>query len=75
MRNRKVHDGPAVAATRSTASIPALALWERLVDSGWTPTRSEEQKAQLDRRLNDLDVHPESALSWEQVEKRLKLPS
>ena len=42
-------------------------LWERLIDAGWLPTLSDEQKAELDRRLDDLNAHPENVLSWEQV--------
>jgi putative addiction module component (TIGR02574 family) len=50
-------------------------IWERLVDSGWQPELTNEVKAELDRRLDDLDAHPEKVLTWEEVLQRLRLPS
>ncbi len=34
--------------------------WVRLLDSGWEPELSEEQKVEFDRRLDDLDANPQS---------------
>ena len=67
-----------LAATDSWPVADRLALlhglWERLVDSGWCPELTAEQKAELDRRLDDLDAHPENVLSWQQIVERLGLP-
>jgi putative addiction module component (TIGR02574 family) len=49
-------------------------IWERLVESGWQPELTDEVKAELDRRLDDLDAHPEKVLTWEEVTKRLRPP-
>ena len=49
-------------------------IWERLVDSGWQPELTDEVKAELDRRLDDLDAHPEKLLTQDEFSKRLRLP-
>lgn len=41
--------------------------WDRIVDSGWQPTLTDEQKAEFDRRLNDVDANPECVVSWEEI--------
>jgi putative addiction module component (TIGR02574 family) len=46
--------------------------WGRLVQTGWQPTLSDEQKAEFDRRLDALDAKPGDSLSWETVEDYLK---
>ncbi len=33
---------------------------------------SEEWKAELDRRIKEMDEHPERMLTWEQVKKELE---
>lgn len=42
-------------------------LWDRLVDRGYEPELTEEQKAELDRRLAEDDSAPDDVLSWEEV--------
>ena len=42
-------------------------VWDKLVDSGWTPTLSEELKSELDRRVEDLNSKPDEFLTWEQI--------
>ena len=32
--------------------------WDRLIDSGWEPELTDAQKAEFDRRLDDLDANP-----------------
>ena len=41
--------------------------WDRLLDSGWRLELSEEQKTELDRRLDDLDANPQNAVSLDKV--------
>ncbi|MBV8231894.1 MAG: addiction module protein, partial [Planctomycetaceae bacterium] len=42
-------------------------LWDRLVDRGYEPVLTEEQKAELDRRLAEDDAAPDDVVSWEEV--------
>jgi putative addiction module component (TIGR02574 family) len=42
-------------------------LWDRLVDRGYEPVLTEEQKAELDRRLVEDDAAPDDVVSWEEV--------
>jgi putative addiction module component (TIGR02574 family) len=42
-------------------------LWDRLVDQGCEPELSEEQKAELDRRIAEDDAAPDDVVSWEEV--------
>jgi putative addiction module component (TIGR02574 family) len=37
--------------------------WDRLLDSGWQPELTDEQKAEFDRRLDDLDANPQKVAS------------
>jgi len=41
--------------------------WDRLVDRGYEPVLTEEQKAELDRRLVEDDAAPDDVVSWEEV--------
>ena len=42
-------------------------LWDRLVDQGYEPELTEEQKAELDRRLAEDEAEPDDVVSWEEV--------
>ncbi len=42
-------------------------LWDRLVDRGYEPELTEEQKAALDHRLAEDDAAPDDVVSWEEV--------
>jgi len=42
-------------------------LWDRLVDRGYEPKLTEEQKTELDRRLAEDDSAADDVLSWEEV--------
>lgn len=42
-------------------------LWDRLVDRGYEPELTEEQKAELDHRLAEDDAAPDDVVSWEEV--------
>jgi putative addiction module component (TIGR02574 family) len=52
----------------------AIALWERLSDSGREQALpvSPGLAAELDRRWADHLAHPESGVPWEQVLKKLR---
>ena len=42
-------------------------VWGKLADSGWVPTLTDVQKLELDRRIDDLEAHPEDVVTWEQI--------
>jgi putative addiction module component (TIGR02574 family) len=42
-------------------------LLDRLVDRGYEPELTEEQKAELDRRLAEDASAPDDIVSWEEV--------
>ena len=52
----------------------AMALWESLTDSEREAevVLTDEQKAELDRRIAEYDADPGSATPWEVVKDRLR---
>ena len=40
-------------------------VWDGLSDDGAEPEPSEELKAELDRRVEEMDRNPETGISWE----------
>jgi putative addiction module component (TIGR02574 family) len=42
-------------------------VWDGLVDGGYEPGLTEEQMAELDRRLNEDDAVPDDVVPWEEV--------
>ena len=48
--------------------------WDRLLESGWEPELSDEQKAELDRRLDDLDANPQNLVPLEKVIEHIRRP-
>ena len=46
--------------------------WARLVQSGWQPALTDDQKAEFDRRLDALDANPNDSVSWDEVERYVK---
>lgn len=53
----------------------ALEIWENLPDNRKRGSLTDEQRAELLRRDADLDAHPESALTWEQIRESIERPS
>ena len=49
-------------------------VWDRLVDNGWQPTLIEEQKRELDRRLDALDANPGDVVSWDDIVRHVRRP-
>lgn len=53
----------------------AEALWDSIADEANTDPDvlplSDEQRAELDRRLADYQAHPETSVPWEEVQTRL----
>jgi putative addiction module component (TIGR02574 family) len=46
-------------------------VWDRLVDQGDEPELTEEMKAELDRRIEELDHNPAAGLPWNEVKARV----
>jgi putative addiction module component (TIGR02574 family) len=42
-------------------------VWDRLADQGHEPELTTEMKAELDRRLEELDRNPGAGIPWETV--------
>lgn len=45
-------------------------LWDRLAGEGPEPEITEEMKAELDRRIEELDRDPGAGIPWEEVKAR-----
>ncbi len=45
-------------------------VWDRLADQGYEPELTAEIKAELDRRIEELDRHPAAGIPWEAVKAR-----
>jgi putative addiction module component (TIGR02574 family) len=48
--------------------------WDGLLDSGWEPELTEAQKAEFDRRLDDLDARPQNAVPLEKLIEHVRRP-
>ena len=46
-------------------------VWDRLVNLGYEPELTEEMKAELDRRVEEMDRNPGSGVPWEEVKARV----
>ena len=46
-------------------------VWDRLPDLGREADLTDEMKAELDRRIEEMDRNPESGIPWEVVKARL----
>jgi putative addiction module component (TIGR02574 family) len=46
-------------------------IWASLPPGAYEPELTEEMKAELDRRLADLEENPEEGYTWEEVKARL----
>ena len=48
--------------------------WDRLLASGWEPELADGQKAELDRRLDDLDANPQNVIPLEKLIEHIRRP-
>ena len=46
-------------------------VWDRLPDQGDGPELTGEMKAELDRRIEEMDRNPDSGIPWEVVKARV----
>jgi putative addiction module component (TIGR02574 family) len=49
-------------------------VWHHLIDSGWEPELTDEQKAEFNRRLDDLDANPQSSVPLEKLIEHVRQP-
>jgi putative addiction module component (TIGR02574 family) len=48
--------------------------WDRLLESGWEPELTDDQKAEFDRRLDNLDANPENVVPWKKFVEHVRRP-
>ena len=48
------------------------AVWDGIADQDYEPELTEEMKAELDRRIAELDRNPDAGVPWEEVKARLQ---
>jgi putative addiction module component (TIGR02574 family) len=46
-------------------------VWDRLVEQGYEPELTDAMKAELDRRVEELDRDPGSGIPWEEARARV----
>lgn len=46
-------------------------LWDSLVDESFEPPISDEQRAELRRRLDEHRANPEAVVTWAEAKRRL----
>jgi putative addiction module component (TIGR02574 family) len=42
-------------------------VWDNVVDLGWQPELTEEQRAELDRRIEALESNPNDVVTWDTI--------
>jgi putative addiction module component (TIGR02574 family) len=50
----------------------AQAIWESIPEEARTPNLTDDQKAELDSRLAELQADPGIGLTWEQIRAQVK---
>ncbi len=46
-------------------------VWDRLENQGYEPELTEEMKAELDRRIEEMDRNPDAGIPWEVAKARV----
>ena len=41
--------------------------WDSIEESDWTPELTDDQKAELDRRVEAFKANPNEAITWESI--------
>lgn len=49
----------------------AQTVWDSVVDEGFIPELTTEQKAEIDRRIRDHEANPDDVVSWDDVRREL----
>jgi putative addiction module component (TIGR02574 family) len=49
-------------------------VWDQLAETGWQPTLTDDQKAELDRRLQALEADPTDVVTWDAIVEHLRRP-
>jgi putative addiction module component (TIGR02574 family) len=45
-------------------------MWDHLLDSGLAPGMTEAQRAELDRRIEDMDQDPDGEVSYDAIRSK-----
>ena len=48
--------------------------WDHLLESGWEPELTHDQKAEFDRRVDDLDANPQNVVTREKLVEHVRRP-
>lgn len=51
------------------------AIWDSIADEQECLPLTDEQRAELDRRIADMDANPNSGLTWDEVKARIRSKS
>lgn len=46
-------------------------VWDGLVDQGYEPELTEAMKAELDRRIEEMNRNPGAGIPWDEVKARV----
>ena len=49
-------------------------VWGRLVDRGLEPDLTDDQKAEFDRRLAEIEANPDAVTTWEAIKAHVRRP-
>ena len=58
--------------SRSNRIELAQRVWSNIIESGYDPEPTPEQLAELERRIEDFQKHPERGIPFEEVKTRVK---
>lgn len=47
-------------------------VWDRLHDVGWKPDLTEEQAAELDRRMAAAEANPHDVVTWDTIVEHVR---
>ena len=50
----------------------AMEVWEHALDSGAAPALTDEQKADMEMRVAELDANPDDVFTWEETKQYLR---
>ncbi len=68
--NHTIHELKALPVQERLKVVEAV--WDSIDEDGSALSLSPSQRAELDRRMADHDMNPESALTWDQVLEQLR---
>ena len=49
-------------------------VWDRIIATDWQPRLTDAQKAEIDRRLDDLNANPNNVSTWDSIVQHVRRP-